>query len=241
MLAAEDFVLFKSHMVQRNVDLEFQALGLLQSQLGHAPNVYDPNAPPLPPLPAPVDVHLDEEETFQKALEESKREFETQKSLDEEAMQKLIDLATKESLQLFEASKKKQQCEIEQDMASLSVIPSNTTDVTATKQEKVTCSTSPKELQKSCLDVKNTTSEKQEESSKTQQAPLVSLSPEHTISSLISEAASEWVQSAKKEHEQALPQQTVSVSVALAGSTELYRPSIIIAQSCVHCDFCCTA
>lgn len=168
VLAAENVVLFNSLMVQKNIDLEFQALELLKTQLGHAPDAYDPNS--LPPT-APYDGSLsNEEEIIQQALEESKREFEVQKYLDEEEMEKLINIATKESL----ASEKEKQLKL------------NTT------LKKQPVKTSPKT---------------------TQQAPLVSMSPVHAVSTSTSEAASMWLQSAKNENEQAEEQQKVSVRV----------------------------
>ena len=43
VLATEDFLLFKSIMVQKNIDLELQALKLVQHQLGHLPEAYQPS------------------------------------------------------------------------------------------------------------------------------------------------------------------------------------------------------
>lgn len=195
-------------MVRKNIDIEFQALELLKSQLGHAPDVYDPNTPSLPAL---ADIRFKtEEDTFQQVLEQSKREFETQKSFDEEEMIRLIDIATKKSLQL---SKKKEQFE---HMASVSMTENpNCSDTipAAEKPEKVSMSANKKE---SCSDAKTTTPKKQLLKESMQQAPLVSLSPKHAAPSSTTKAASEWMQSAKNEFEltdKTIPDQTITVSV----------------------------
>ena len=222
MLAAENVVLFNSLMVQRNIDLEFQALELLKTQLGHAPDAYDPNL--LPPT-APLDENLsNEEEIIQQALEESKREFEAQKSLDEEEMEKLINIATNESLRLLKASEKEKQLKFETsfDKKKSTLEKQSVKTSPKTTQQAPLVSMSPdseKEKQskfETSFDKKKTTLEKQSVKTSlktTQQAPLVSMSPMHAVSTSTSEAASMWLQSAKNEYEQAEEQQKVSVRV----------------------------
>ena len=200
MLAAGNFVLFKSLMVQKNIELEMQALRLIKNQLGHAPDAYDPDIQQTTAPPA--EGENTEDDLFQQALEVSKREFETQSSLDEEEMQKLIDLATQESLRLFEASEREKKLKIEKSK-----------ETAATKTQK------PLDKQKSEPEKEQPTKLKEPSSPQksTQQAPLVSLSPKHVTSTSASEAASMWLQSAKQECQQSdgSTQQKVAVSGTL--------------------------
>ena len=175
-----------------------QALSLIKNQLGHAPDAYDPNTQQ-PSAPAAAGENT--EDLFQQALEVSKKEFETQNSLDEEEMQKLIDLATQESLRLFEASEREKQLKIEKSKETSSTREAPTVSV---KQN------SESEKEQPPPKLKEPTSPQKS----SQQAPLVSLSPTHANSTSTSEAASMWLQSAKQECQQSggSTQQKVAVS-----------------------------
>ncbi len=107
--AADDFLIFKSMMVQRNIDLELQALSLLQKQLGHSPEAYLPDtgdSEQTKPL------ERSHEEVDDKMLEEilrySKEEYEQQLLSDAEA-EMLLSLAKEESLRLYQVSQQEQQ------------------------------------------------------------------------------------------------------------------------------------
>ena len=116
ILAADDFLAFKAIMVQRNIDLEQQALALLQKQLGHSPEVYQASTEE----PPGVNRSEKEDSTLKKVLQQSKKEFDLQSSLEEEELQRLIELAKEESLKLYQASQREQQEEIVEKMTLLS-------------------------------------------------------------------------------------------------------------------------
>ena len=104
ILAADDFLAFKALMVQRNIDLEQQALALLQKQLGHSPEVYQAE-----PLRVNKSEEQGEDSTLKKVLQQSKKEFDLQSSLEEEELERLIELAKEESLKLYQASQREQE------------------------------------------------------------------------------------------------------------------------------------
>ena len=211
VLAAENFAIFKSIMVQKNIDLELQALSLLQKQLGHAPEAYDPESEPTARTISGGNKE-DEDSLFKEALEQSRKEFEKQESLDEEEIEKLIALATQESLRLFEASKREKQS---QNKASIQP-PSDKSEGTSidVQTDESTGPPSPKGSSPSTkdpeLECKKPSLPKITSPQRKQQAPLQSLFPKHispsseassaprgSVSS--SEAASLWLQSAKAE------------------------------------------
>lgn len=115
ILAADDFLAFKAIMVQRNIDLEQQALALLQKQLGHSPEVYQAE-------PLRVNKSEEEDSTLKKVLQQSKKEFDLQSSLEEEELERLIELAKEESLKLYQASQREHQEEIAEKMTLLSAV-----------------------------------------------------------------------------------------------------------------------
>lgn len=122
-------------------------------------------------------------------------------------MKKLIDLATKESLRLLEASDK-EKAEVdkalsvnsEQKIAPIEMI----TEKKSVESANAPKESSPLQQQQPPLQAES------------QQTPLVSLSPRHTASSSTSEAASLWLENAKKEcgktEESSSTQQKVAVS-----------------------------
>ena len=117
ILAADDFLAFKAMMVHRNIDLEQQALALLQKQLGHSPEVYQAE-----PLRVNKSEKQGEDSTLKKVLQQSKKEFDLQSSLEEEELERLIELAKEESLKLYQASQREQQEEIAEKMTLLSAV-----------------------------------------------------------------------------------------------------------------------
>ena len=182
-------------MVQRNIDLELQALKLVQQQLGHSPEAYQPGGGDQEAIErmqkSKRAADEEEERILQKVLEQSKKEYERQKSLEEEDMQKRITLAKQESLKSIEVPQKK-----EPDKA------------TNSPQKKELASLPSKgggvgEIQKSAVKQKDVSSKSpsRSASSKDQKEALPSLTPEHTAqggkSSKVSDAASLWLESAK--------------------------------------------
>lgn len=104
LLACEDFELFKTIMYQRNVDLEVQALQLLQKQMGQPPLPYRPD---IEGYTTPKDLRTarkeKEERMLQEALEQSKREYDQELEKEDQEMERLMKLAKQESLRMFRA------------------------------------------------------------------------------------------------------------------------------------------
>ena len=109
LLAAEDFIVFKSMMVQKNIDLELQALTILQKQLGHSPEAYVPSSKSGETETKTSPTHGEDEKILKEVLETSKKEYDLEQSLDEEQLEKLITLAKQESIRLYQAAEKEQQ------------------------------------------------------------------------------------------------------------------------------------
>lgn len=196
-------------MVQKNIDLELQALSLLQKQLGHAPDAYDPKSEPNERAISGGNKE-DEDALFQEAMEQSRKEFEKQKSLDEEEIEKLIALATQESLRLFEASEKEKQSQNKAGHKPTSDSSEEGNNVIQTDEstglslpKANSSSTKDRELESKKPSLPKITSPQRK-----QQAPLEPLSPKQVSSSgepaargsvSSSEAASLWLQNAKAE------------------------------------------
>ncbi len=112
VFAAENFLIFKSMMVQRNIDLELQALSLLQKQLGHSPEAYQPSngdaKPETKPLLRSQSLQEEEDKFLEEVLRQSKEEYERQLVTRAET-EMLLTLAKEESLRLYQVSQKEQQ------------------------------------------------------------------------------------------------------------------------------------
>ena len=104
-MAADNFLIFKSMMVQKNIDMELQALSMLQKQLGHSPEAYQLSTEDSKWPPKERDGSEEEDEkVLEEILQQSKKDYELQQSLDEEEMEKLLTLAKEESLRLYQAT-----------------------------------------------------------------------------------------------------------------------------------------
>ena len=108
ILAADNFLIFKSMMVQKNIDLELQALSLLQRQLGYSPNAYRPGDPEEDFLRGKT-AGGEDDALLEEALKQSKEEFDLQQSLDEEETARLLEMAKAESLRLYQAQQREQE------------------------------------------------------------------------------------------------------------------------------------
>lgn len=107
MWAAEDFEVFKRLMIQKNIELQLQALQLLQqlhnvqmpmpmpTQMPMPVPVAPPNAPP------PVAPNMDEDAIMQEVLKRSKEEYESKqkdtKGKTEQELEKTIAESKEES------------------------------------------------------------------------------------------------------------------------------------------------
>lgn len=107
-------------MVHKNIDLELQALKLMQQQLGLAPEAYQPGGGDGGDDQETIEkmqksrreAEEEEERVLREVLEQSKKEYERQKSHEEEEMLKQLTLAQKESLKLIDAAKKEEVKEV---------------------------------------------------------------------------------------------------------------------------------
>lgn len=99
MWAAEDFEVFKRLMLQKNIELQLQALHLIQQRN----NIVPPSLTPGVPLPSPAlagssgSTAADEEAVMQEVLKRSKEEYEMQqKSLKEKDLEKSLAFSSDE-------------------------------------------------------------------------------------------------------------------------------------------------
>ena len=117
LLAHEDYETFKAMMVKKNVDLELQALQLLQVKLGQSLDVYqqrDPNAAPFPSLKEKLAKRdAEEEREYQDAVKLSLEESDLKRLADDEEMERLLELAIQESLKLYKMQAAEQEQEDE--------------------------------------------------------------------------------------------------------------------------------
>ena len=152
VLAADDFLLFKGIMVQRNIDLELQALALLNKQLGHSPVVYDRERAGDDPVNTPRKSVEEEEKMLAEAMKMSEAQYNLECSLDDERLQQLIEQAKQESLQLYQ----KQQMEMEQEkgrVAGASLENTVRTEVTSSEQDGQNASLRGSQLKQTVLQV----------------------------------------------------------------------------------------
>ena len=103
ILAADDFLLFKANMVRRNIDLELQALTLLQKQMGQSPQAYDKESVSRDPGSTDSSKkRLEEERLLEEAMKQSEAQYKLECSMDEEELQRMIEQAKRESLELYQ-------------------------------------------------------------------------------------------------------------------------------------------
>jgi hypothetical protein len=103
-------------MVRRNIDLELQALALLQKQMGHSPNVYDKGS-----VSRDTGVignsrkRLEEEEErlLEEVVKQSEAQYQLERLLDDEELQRLVEQAKRESLELYQKQQEKKQLVME--------------------------------------------------------------------------------------------------------------------------------
>ena len=105
-------------MVQRNIDLELQALALLQKQLGHSPEAYKAGGGE-PPRKSRSD---EDDSILQEVLRQSQREFDLRNSLDEDELERLIEIAKEESLRLSQGEQKKMAEEMTEELERVSLL-----------------------------------------------------------------------------------------------------------------------
>ena len=100
-------------MVHKNIDLELQALKLMQRQLGHAPEAYqsreDDSQEALEKIQKSRRLAEEEEERIlREVLEQSKKEYEKHLSHEEDEMQRQLQLAKKESLKSIDVPQREE-------------------------------------------------------------------------------------------------------------------------------------
>lgn len=110
ILAADNFLLFKANMVRRNIDLELQALTLLQKQMGQSPQAYDKESVTRDPGSTDSSKkRLEEERLLEEAMKQSEAQYQLECSMDEEELQRMIEQAKRESLELYQQQQQQQQ------------------------------------------------------------------------------------------------------------------------------------
>ena len=94
-------------MVQKNIELELRALSLLQRQLGHSPKAYsgDPEEEFLQGKGASGE----DDTVLEEASKQSSKEYDLRQSLDEEELERLLEMAKAESLRLYRAQQREQE------------------------------------------------------------------------------------------------------------------------------------
>ena len=114
VLAADDFLVFKSVMVRRNIELELRALERLKIEMGLQPVAYrsgEENGMGAHDK-ASSQPNPEDEKTLSDVLKKSEEEYKLKCSMDEEELQKLIELVKAESLQLYKQNLEKKGNEV---------------------------------------------------------------------------------------------------------------------------------
>ena len=111
VLAADDFLLFKSIMVRRNIDLELQALKLLKNQTGHSPISYNKSSTPgdtssddlsgVNRVQSQKDKEEEDEKILREAVKLSEEQYRLECSMEDEELQRSIEQAKQESLEMY--------------------------------------------------------------------------------------------------------------------------------------------
>lgn len=133
ILAADDFLVFKHLMVQRNIDLELQALALLQKQLGHSPEAYQAGGGD----PPKERRHGDDDSVLQEVLRQSKREFDLQNSLDEDELERLIEIAKEESLRFSQGEQQKVAEEMTEELKRVALLSDGSTSTSGVEKSSL--------------------------------------------------------------------------------------------------------
>ncbi|XP_071963543.1 uncharacterized protein [Antedon mediterranea] len=105
VMAADNFLIFKTMMVQRNIELELQALRMIQKRNGVMPSAMRPSRPT-----DCEQAYVDDEEILQKVMKQSEAEYKRQQA--EKTVDQNLDkvLATsKEEAERLEREKKKEE------------------------------------------------------------------------------------------------------------------------------------
>lgn len=193
--------MFKSMMVQKNIDLELKALAILQKHLGHSPEAYMPGSCEESNSNTSLSPEEDERILLE-VIEYSKKEFDLKKSMDEAELEKLVEVAKQESTRLFEAAEKERQILAEgvSKMGLNDLSPSGMSSVSSMNVElsesvgKVSEVSSPQSTIRDLPELPNMTSPQR-------QSPLSPdmYSPESSGGESSSDAAAKWLESAKAE------------------------------------------
>jgi len=133
ILAADDFLVFKHLMVQRNIDLELQALALLQKQLGHSPEAYQAGGGD----PPKERRHGDDDSVLQEVLRQSKQEFDLQNSLDEDELERLIEIAKEESLRFSQGEQQKVAEEMTEELKRVALLSDGGTSTSGVEKSSL--------------------------------------------------------------------------------------------------------
>ena len=186
-------------MLQKNIDLELQALRLVQQQLGHSPEAYEPGGNGQEAREktrqSRKETEEEDEKILREVLEQSKKDYERQKSFDEEEMQKRLTFAKQESLKLFEVSQREGQELANSLQKKLKVNSSEEDGGEAQKNLEEDKDVSSKSL------LGESASKEDQKKAKPKEESFPSLTSKHKSlgkgTDRVSDAASLWLESAK--------------------------------------------
>lgn len=181
-------------MVQKNIDMELQALKLVQQKLGHSPEAYQAGSKDDQDTIEKMKksrrlAEEEEERIFQEVLEQSRKEYEKEKSNEKEREEEQITLAKQESLKEVESPQKEEQ-------EVLTSTSEKKLDLTSLPAEAEVQSNAEKEKDPTCKSPSNTVSKKDVEL-----LPPLASAPKSLSRSVdsvgVSDAASVWLEKAK--------------------------------------------
>ena len=185
-------------MIQRNIELERQALVLLQKLLGQSPDVYEPKTKgSLTAKEMQAIREKEEEKMLQEALLLSKKEYELEKSVDDQEMERLLQLAKQESLKTLQTGEKKS--ESSEDLKGSELVPTDQQGKQTTNQN---LDEKEFDFDSNPNSDKNSSRRLLQESTVSQHQDLIPLASKHSaVKKELSgeEAAQLWLQSAKAE------------------------------------------
>lgn len=105
MFAADDFLMFKSIMVKRNIELDLQVIDMVsRAQAARKPSLPQPQPEQVPAPAGSSKEEYDEEKVLQEVMKRSVTEFQQEETaIADSEMDRMLEAARLESIRLFEA------------------------------------------------------------------------------------------------------------------------------------------
>lgn len=227
--AAQDFDVFKRLMLRKNVELELQALQMIQKRNGVIPDVLKPGSETSVAYSTSANTDNDEEMLLQEVLRISKEEYEAQKKSKSKEINEDLDKAIANSKE--DASRLKAERQREEELLNQAILQSKEMQATTkqSEQEKPikdqsmsklisgTSDMSLKEENKTSSSTPTTSKGNSKGSTSTVEStpPIIQAPTATPVSG--AEAAANWLSSAKSES--AVDSQVQARASALAGSS----------------------